>query len=422
MKLLIKNVHIADPQSDHNGRTVDIFIEDGLIKEIGTELTVAKATIVDGKGGMASPGFFDLNCHSGDPGLETKEDLATLTQAAAAGGFTGIAVMPDTKPVVQSKSAVEYILNRTRDNAVAVHPIGAVSQHLAGKDLAELYDMHLAGAVAFSDGNQPIADDGFMSRAMLYAQGFEGLLLAFPQNPSISLGAQIHESATSVLLGMKGSPALAEEMQVARDLFLAEYHGARVHITNISTVGAVDQIRKAKKKGVAVTCDVAVHHLVFTESALEGFDTNYKINPPLRGKQDVAALKAGLKDGTIDAISSQHMPHEIEYKAVEFQIARYGMISLQTVLPQLLTAGLTPEMIADKLSIQPRAILRLPVARMAVGNAANMVVYQPNEKWMFNEASNYSKSSNSPLFNTELTGKVTFAVLDTKHTQYESIH
>lgn len=422
MKLLIKNVLIADPKSDFNGKTCDIFIQDGQIKEVATKINATEVQTINGKGSIASPGFFDLNCHSGDPGFETREDLETLTKTAAAGGFTGIAVMPDTKPVVQSKSAVEYILNRTRDNQVSVHPLGAVSQQLAGKDMAELYDMSRAGAVAFSDGNQPVIDDGFMSRAMQYAHGFEGLLFSFPQNMAIAGGAQIHESANSVLLGMKGSPALAEEMQIARDLFLAEYHNARIHITNISTTGAVEQIRKAKKKGIAVTCDVAVHHLVFSEAELEGFDTNYKINPPLRGKQDVKALLTGLKDGTIDAISSQHMPHEIEYKAVEFQIAKYGMISLQTVLPQLLKVGLTPALIAEKLSINPRAILRLPSATIAVGSPANLVIYQPNEKWPFNEQTNYSKSANSPLMNTELTGKIKLTILNNKYTHYESIN
>lgn len=422
MNILIKNATIHDPNSEFDGKTLEVLVRDGAISEIGKRLSAKGAMEVDGSGSVLSPGFFDLNCHSGDPGFETKEDLETLTGAAAAGGYTGIAVMPKTKPVVQTKSAIEYIFNRTRNNLVSVHPVGAVSLQLAGKEMAEMYDMHLAGAVAFSDGNVAISDDGFMSRAMQYVQGFGGLLISFPQNQEIAAGAQVNESANSVLLGMKGNPALAEEMQVSRDLFLAGYHQSPIHITSISTTGSVNLIRRAKKEGIRVTCDVAAHHLVLSEEVLEGFDTHFKVNPPLRTKKDIKSLLAGLKDGTIDAISSQHTPHEIEHKAVEFQMAEYGMIALQTVLPVLLSAGLSYQQIAEKLSVNPRKLLNLPVPSINPGESANLVLYHPTKTWTFHAPTNFSKSSNSPFFHQELTGRVQLIIHNSKYNYYESIH
>ncbi len=243
-----------------------------------------------------------------------------------------------------------------------VFPVGAISLDLEGKELAELYDMQQAGAVAFSDGEKPVKDDGFMSRALQYAKGFNGLLMVFPENRSIAGKAQVNESKTSVLLGMQGVPALAEEMQICRDIYLADFHDAPIHIHNISTAGAVALIKKAKRDGVKITCDVAAHHLVFTEELLLDFDSNYKVKPPLRGKADVKALINGLKEGTVDAISAQHRPQEIEHKDVEFGIAAYGIIALQTALPLLVKAGLTATQIAAKLAIAPRRILNLPVA------------------------------------------------------------
>jgi dihydroorotase len=283
-------------------------------------------------------------------------------------------------------------VNKAKNNLVDVYPIGAISNHLEGKELAEMYDMKTAGAIAFSDGNKAIADDGFMSRALQYGLGFGALLMVHPENKSITGKAQVNESQNNVLLGMKGAPALAEEMQISRDIFLATYHNAPIHISNISTAGAVALIKKAKKDGVKITCDVAAHQFVLTEELLNDFDSNYKVKPPLRSKADCKALIAGLKDGTIDAISSQHQPQEIEFKAVEFEIAAYGMIALQTVLPLLLEAGLSVELIAEKLAINPRKILNLAVPALKVGAYANFVIYHPTQKWIYAATSNCSKS------------------------------
>ncbi|MES2652944.1 MAG: dihydroorotase [Bacteroidota bacterium] len=407
MNLFIKGITIADPTSEFNHQTCDVRVENGKIITISKQLTPVKGDqVFEGKGSFLSPGFFDLNCVVGDPGLETKEDLQTATSAAKAGGFTALAVLPDAKPVVQSKGQVEYILNKAKNNLVDVYPIGAISNELAGKELAELYDMKNAGAIAFSDGDHPISDDGFMSRALQYAQGFDGLLMVYPENKSMAGKAQINESANSILLGMKGLPALAEEMHIARDIYLASYHEAPIHISTISTAGSVALIKKAKKDGVKITCDVAAHQLIFTEDLLNDFDSNYKVKPPLRSKNDCKALLSGLKDGTIDAICTQHRPHEIEFKDVEFEHAAYGIIALQTALPLLLQAGLSADLIAEKLAINPRKLLGLPIPTVKVGETANFVIYHPKKEWTFDSKTNASKSNNSPLLGKTLTGKV----------------
>jgi dihydroorotase len=407
MNLLLTDVTIADPNSEFNHQQCDVRVTQGKIVEIGKGLKAKEnEETVAGKGAFLSPGFFDMNCSIGDPGFETKEDIQTATAAAQAGGFTGLAVLPHTKPVVHSKAEVEYIINKAKNNLVDVYPVGAISHDLEGKELAELYDMQQAGAIAFSDGTKPITDDGFMSRALQYAKGIKGLLIVYPENKSIAGKSQVNESKTSVLLGMKGMPALAEEMHISRDIFLANYHQAPVHISNISTAGSVALIKRAKRDGLQISCDVAAHHLVFTEELLNDFDSNYKVKPPLRGKADNKALLAGLKDGTIDAIASQHRPHEPEFKDVEFEIAAYGIIALQTVLPLLVKAGLDATLIADKLSLAPRKLLNLPVPAIAVGEEANFTLFNTTEKWVYTNQNNFSKSRNTPLLGQTLTGKV----------------
>nr|WP_199156943.1 dihydroorotase [Pedobacter sp. ASV2] len=406
MNLLVKNANIIDSQSKFDKKQSDVRIKDGKITNIGNLTAEKNETVFDAEGAFLTPGFFDLNCVAGDPGFETKEDIHTLTAAAMAGGFTGLALLPQASPVVQSKSQVEYIINKAKNNLVDVLPIGAISQNREAKELAELFDMQQAGAVAFSDGDKALQDDGFMSRALQYAKGFDALLMVYPENKSIAGKAQVNESKTSVLLGMKGLPALAEEMHIARDISLASYNDTKIHISNISTAGSVALIRKAKKDGIKITCDVTAHHLVFTEELLNDFDSNYKVKPPLRGKADVKALIAGLKDGTIDAITSQHRPEEIEFKNVEFEIAHYGIIALQTVLPLLIKAGLDATLIADKLAINPRKLLNLNIPVIEEGAEANFTVFAADQKWLYTTTNNYSKSANSPLLGTELTGKI----------------
>lgn len=405
MNLLIKSATILDPGSSFHQQVADILIENGVITRIGDDID-ADAELFDAEGKYVSPGFFDLNCNVGELGLETKEDLRSGTVAAAAGGFTGIALMPNTQPPVHSKSEVEYLLNRSKGNLVDVYPLGTISQKREGKDLAEMYDMYQSGARAFTDGSRPVQDAGLMERALLYAQGFDALVFSYPEDTAIAGKAKVNEGEISTLLGMKGIPSLAEELMVARDLYLAEYTVSRIHFTTISTARSVELIREAKRKGIEVTCDVAAHHLILTDEALLGFDSLYKVKPPLRTADDVAALIKGLKDGTIDAIVSQHTPHEIEFKDVEFEVAEYGIIGLQTAFSLALKAGLPVELIVEKLAVNPREILGVELPVIAEDEKANIVVFDTDTEWEYTAANNKSKSANSPYIGQRLKGKV----------------
>jgi dihydroorotase len=405
MNLLIKSATIIDPNSPFHKKIADVLIEKGIITQIAAEIE-ADAEVFEAEGAYLSPGLFDLNCNIGEPGLETKEDIYTGTRAAAAGGFTGIALMPNTSPPVHSKSEIEYIVNRSKKNLVDIYPLGTISHKREGKDLAEMYDMYLSGAKAFTDGNRPVQDAGLMERALLYTQGFDGLVFSYPEDTAIAGKAKVNEGEVSTLLGMKGIPPLAEELMIARDLYLAEYTGSRIHFSTISTTRSVELIREAKRKGIEVTCDVAVYHLVLTDEALLGFDSLYKVKPPLRTQDDVDALIAGLYDGTIDAIVSQHTPHEVEFKNVEFEVADFGMTGLQTAFSLAIRAGLEMEMIVQKMAINPREILNIDVPVIAEGKEANLVLLDPELEWEYNKKNNRSKSYNSPFIGHNLTGKV----------------
>jgi dihydroorotase len=406
--LLIQSATILHPNSPFNGKLADVLIIDGKISEIGNKITSpnSKTVIISGKGQFLSPGFLDINVNFGEPGLETKEDIDSGCSAAVAGGFTAVALMPNTQPPIHSKAEVSYLVNKSQNTLVDILPIGCITHNREGKEMAEMFDMQRSGAIAFSDGNRPLTNAGLMSRALLYTKSFNGLVFSYAEDQDIAAKGKMNEGVMSTFLGMKGNPSLAEELMVSRDLYLAEYNESRIHFSTISTARSIDLIRNAKKAGVKVTCDVAAHHLVLTDDELEGFDSHYKVKPPLRTKADQKALIAGLKDGTVDAIVSQHTPHEIEFKNVEFEIAAFGIIGLQTVLPIALKAGLSPELILDKLVIGPRNVLGLSIPGLEVGNSANFILYNPSEEWILNEETNKSKSSNSPFIGQKLTGKV----------------
>ncbi len=410
--LLITSVKVILPGNEYHQQTVDVFIEKGKIAQIGNTIKVADKNVetIDGTGKVLSPGFFDLHANFGEPGLETKEDIRTGTAAAAAGGFTAVAVMPNTEPAIQSRSEVALVVNAAKGNIVDVHPIGAISKKREGKEMAELYDMKQNGAVAFSDGNKSVQQAGLMSRALLYAKGFEGLIFSHAEDESMAGGNKMNEGTMSTYLGMKGIPNLAESLMVSRDLYLAEYTEAPIHFASISTPEAVDLIKKAKTKGLRVTCDVAAHQLVFTDEDIVGFDSNYKVSPPLRTKADAKALIKGVKDGVIDAVVSQHTPQEIEYKNVEFHIAKNGIIGLQTVLPLLVRAGLNEEQIVNSLAVRPRQILGLAIPQIREGAIANLVLFDLAKSWNFDEKTNRSKSKNSPLFGQTLKGAVELVI------------
>jgi dihydroorotase len=405
MNLLIKSATIVDPNSPFDQKVADILIQNGTITKIAPNLH-SDENMFDAKGKHVSPGFFDLNCNIGELGYETKETLETGTRTAAAGGFTGVALMPNTQPPVHSKAEVEYLCNRAKNTLVDVYPLGTISQKREGKDMSEMYDMYLSGAKAFTDGNRPVQDAGLMERALLYTKGFNALVFSYPEDTAIAGKAKVNEGEVSTMLGMKGIPSLAEELMVARDLYLAEYTDSRIHFSTISTSRSVDLIREAKAKGVQVTCDVAAHHLILTDEELKGFDSQYKVKPPLRIQSDVDALIKGLKDGTIDAIVSQHTPHEIEFKDVEFEVAEFGIVGLQTAFSLALMAGLDINTIINKIAVNPRDILGIDATNIAEGQKANLVVFDINEEWTYTKENNQSKSSNSPFIGQNLKGKV----------------
>jgi dihydroorotase len=410
-KILIQSATILHPDSVFNGKKTNILVDNGIISGVDGNLVADEETeVIDGEGKFISPGFFDLNANFGEPGYETAEDLKSGSDAAAYGGFTGVAVHPNTQPPVDSKAGISYTISKTKGSLVDLFPLGCISQKQEGKDLAELYDMKQAGAVAFTDGTHAVTDSGLMSRALLYAKGINALIFSYPEDVAIAGKGKMNEGVMSTLLGMKGIPSLAEELMIVRDLYLAEYNESKIHFSTISTEHSVELIREAKKQGLQVSCDVAAHHLVLSEQELEGFDSNYKVKPPLRTSKDIAALHEGIKDGTIDAIVSQHTPFEVEFKNVEFEIAGFGIIGLQTVLPLLLKAGLKPEEIVEKLAINPRRILGLRAPGFEEGEVANFVLFDTEKEWIFDASSNRSKSANSPYLGQKLKGGIEVVV------------
>lgn len=409
MKLLIRNATVTDPGSNHNGEKADLLIEKGVISGIGSDLSDTDVDESwDLKGALLSPGWLDIGAQAGDPGLEHREDLEHAAAAAMTGGYTGLACFPNTAPCVHSKSEVHYILQRTRGFLVDFYPIGAVSHDCAGKEITEMLDMQAAGAVAFSDGKVPVAHAGLLLRALMYAKTFDGVILNHPYEGSVVPGGQMHEGVISTQLGMKGIPSLAETLMVQRDLDVLAYADSRLHVHNISAARSVSLIREAKKNGLRVTCSVPAINLFFTASDLQGFDAMLKVLPPLRTEEDREAIFAGLQDGTIDLITSNHFPLEVEAKQLEFAYAKFGAIGLETAYAAAQTTlneVLNSSQLVDKLAVQPRKLLGLPVPVIAEGEPANLTAFDPNKKWILEEKDIRSKSKNSPFIGRELTGR-----------------
>jgi dihydroorotase len=408
MKLLIRQARITDPNSIWNNKVTDLLIEEGRIVKIGNALPADKDTTeFSAKNLHLSPGWFDMQSNFRDPGFEYKEDLHSGASAAAAGGFTGAALLPSTSPPVSSKSGVEYIRNKAKGMLVDLYPIGTVSHLLEGKEMAEMYDMHLSGAVAFSDDKTPIKQAGLLLRALLYTKNFNKLILTHCDDQSISADGKMHEGLASTQLGLKGIPALAEEVMLARNIQLAEYADAALHISSVSTAGSVTLIRSAKAKGLCISASVNAHHLALTDTTLEGFDSNLKVNPPLRGTADIAALKAGLADGTLEVIVSDHSPEDTENKVLEFDLASFGMLGLETAYSLANTfSGLAPEALVRCLSINPRNLLGLPSLVVQEGAQANITLFDPQLEWTYTTKDIRSKSRNTPFVGHTFTGKV----------------
>lgn len=407
MNILLRDAKILDPHSPHHNKVVNIHIKDGLIVAIDKNEHPADTTI-DAKGMLVSTGWFDMKSHFNDPGTEHKEDLGSGAAAAAFGGFTGVAIMPNTEPVVQTKGNVEYIRSKSNAYLTDIYPMAAVTLDTKGEDLTEMLDLHEAGAIAFTDGDKPIWHTDMMLKSLIYLQKIDGLLINQPEDQLLTRFGSMNEGTVSTILGLKGMPTLAEHLMIKRDLDLLKYAGGKIHFSNISTKESISLIKKAKKKGLQVTCDVSIHHLVHTDEDLMGYDSNFKINPPLRTEKDRKALIKGLKEGVIDAIVSAHTPQDEESKKLEFDRAEFGIAGLQTMLPALLQLGkeLNAAEWIEKLTTNPRTILKIATTSVAKNQVANLTLFDPKAKWTLNDQSNPSKSRNSPYFNQSLTGKV----------------
>nr|WP_225986664.1 dihydroorotase [Rufibacter sp. LB8] len=406
---MFKEVTIIDSAFSGTGEITNILINDGIIEQIGDSLEVPGANIIEEEGLCCSIGWFDLSAYVGEPGFEHRETIESFIKTAAYGGFTEVACLPNLYPITQSKGSVEYFLYRTNNQSVRLHPIAAATHQTEGNDLTELLDLHAAGAVAYSDGLKPIQAAGTLLKTLEYLKIFGGVLLNRPENASIATGGQIHEGLVSTQLGLKGIPAIAEEVQVQRDLQLVEYSKGRIHFSQISTEGSVHAIRAAKKRGLNVTCDMAAHQCAFIDETILPFDTSYKVAPPFRSQQDREALLEAIEDGTIDAIVSAHIPWDEESKELEFDLAEPGIIGAQTafsIIHQSIEPTSSLAKVIDLLSKGPRKVLSLPIPCLAEGQKANLTFFNPTKKWVFTSESNASLSQNSPFLGSELEGCV----------------
>jgi dihydroorotase len=408
MSILIKSAQIISPGSAHNMMKLNILVSDsGIIKYIGKD-TPEAGKVIESPGLMASIGWFDMRANFNDPGHEQKEDLQTGLKTAAAGGFTGVALLPNTNPCVESKNEVTYLKSLNNRSVTQIYPLGAVTKGCKGEDFTEMLDMHSAGAVAFTDGENPIWNTDILLKTLQYLQKFEGLLINRPEDKYLTAFGAMNEGITSTMLGLKGMPGIAEEIMVARDLELLKYAGGRLHFANISTAHALKLISRAKDKGLNVTCDVAICNLVFDDTELSTFDTNYKVNPPLRNKRDIKALERGLDSSEIDVIVSSHSPQDAESKNLEFDHADFGMLGLQTFLPLVLQkeseGGLAS--LIQKFTVNPRKILGLPIPLISEEEKADITLFDPTVKWKYDAKTNFSKSVNSPLLGKTLTGSI----------------
>ena len=406
MTILIRKAIIALPGSTFNGQQKDILIADGIIAKVGGNITEKADTIIERDGLRVSPGWVDIFAHFCDPGYEFKETLQTGAKAAAAGGYTHVFVLPNTNPVVHSKSQVEYIKEKSRSLPVNIHPLGAVSKNAEGKDLAEMYDMFGSGAIAFSDGINAVQSAGVLLKALQYVKAFEGVLVQIPQDKSIGTHGLMNEGIVSTRLGLPGQPVIAEEMMVARDIELVEYTASKLHFTGISSKRSVDHIKKAREKGLQVSCSVTPHHLFFSDEDLVDYDTNLKVNPPLRTPVNRQALREAINRGDIDIIASHHFPQEWDSKTCEFEYAGYGMIGLETAFGVAGAAGIDAERWVELCSINPRKIFGLPAATLLEGHPADLTLFNPGVSYRFEETQILSKSKNSPFTGKQLKGRV----------------
>lgn len=408
---LIAGARVIDPSRQSDG-VADVLVVDGRIEAVGRNVPAPEgARRIDGTGKVVAPGLIDVHVHLREPGQEHTETVASGATAAVAGGFTGVCAMPNTDPVIDNQAAVGFVVRQAiRAGKARVFPIGCISVGQKGQQLAEFGEMVGAGAVAVSDDGRPVVSSQLMRTALEYAKVFGIPVADHCEDPTLAHGGAMHEGIVATRLGLKGVPAAAEEIMVARDIVLAELTGGHVHLCHISTRGAVELIRRAKDRGLRVTAEATPHHFTLTHEACEGYDTNAKTRPPLREAEDVAAVRAGLKDGTIDCIASDHAPHHYDAKQREFDDAPAGIVGLETSLAlgitHLVETGILslPELIA-RMSTAPAAVFRLPGGTLAVGAPADLTVFDPTRRWTVRAEDLHSKSVNSPFLGTTLKGQ-----------------
>lgn len=404
MNVLIKSATIVDPGSKYHLKQRDILIVKGVISKIAASITnVKNATEITLPNLHISEGWFDSGVSFGEPGFEERETITNGLKTAAASGFAQVAVNANSFPVTDSKSNIQFLKSKALGNAVNLYPIGALTLGSNGVDLAELYDMKNEGAISFYDFKKPIDNANLLKIALQYAQGFNGLVQSFPFEKSVASNGMVNEEVNGTRLGLKGIPALAEELQIIRDLYILEYTGGRLHIPTISTKKSVELIKEAKKNGLRVSCSVAVTNLYLTDNALESFDTNYKLLPPLRTHEDTKALLKGLKEGTIDGVTSDHDPIDIEHKQTEFDHASFGSIGLESCF------GALNSLIDLETSITALTLLKkvfgIDSEKIAEGAKANLTLFDPGKEWTFTENDIQSTSKNAALLNSRLKGK-----------------
>ncbi|WP_298270439.1 dihydroorotase [Geobacter sp.] len=416
MNLLIKGGRVIDP-SQGIDEALDILVEDGVIKALGKGVKApAQTEIVDASGLIVTPGLVDMHVHLRDPGLEYKEDIVSGTRAAAAGGFTSVACMPNTKPVNDNKAVTSYIVAKAKEEGVVnVFPVGSITQGSKGEALAEMGDLKKAGCVAVSDDGRPVTSSELMRRALEYAKGMGIMVISHAEDLSLVGEGVMNEGFVSTELGLKGIPWAAEDAATAREVYLAEFTDSPLHIAHVSTRGALRIIRNAKARGVKITCETAPHYFTLTDDAVRGYDTNAKMNPPLRTADDVAAVKAALADGTIDAIATDHAPHHLDEKDVEFNVALNGIIGLETSLPlslKLVEEGvLTLPALVEKMARNPARILGIDRGTLREGAVADITVIDPNASWTVEADKLASKSKNSPFLGRELKGAAAYTIV-----------
>ncbi len=420
VNLVLRNGRVIDPAMGLDA-VADVLVENGIIVEISPHIEIGSDKLnqleqIDANGKWIVPGLIDMHVHLREPGEEYKETVASGTLAAAAGGFTSVACMPNTHPVNDSAAVTQYILEKARDDgSCRVFPVGAISVGLEGRNLSEYGELRAAGVVAVSDDGRPVMNSMLMRRALEYAKTFDLLVVSHCEDLDICGAGLMNEGPVSTKLGMRGIPRAAEEIMVARDILLADLTGSRLHLAHISTAGSVALIRDAKRRGIPVSAETAPHYLTLTEELISTFDTVYKVNPPLRSSEDVEAVKAGLADGTIDVIASDHAPHSSVEKDVEFEYAANGMIGLESTLPLILRimreGVLTPMEAVAKLSCNPARVLAIPFGALHKGKAADLTLIDPEVKYTIDVNRFKSKSRNCPFDGMEVQGKAVMTLV-----------